>query len=226
MKFKKEIFQILTAIILVAVVFTSFSWISIHYQNPAESAKETLSIAVSFMGVLATIFAALIAVLLFNDWRETERFNIAKETLIVLIKLKSHIDTNYDKAKFHLKAYKLKDLSEPPSASYISQRIEDAKNSITDKENYKSTLETLLAELFEKINIYEAVSDEIIIKEQDKDFNFQSFMYFISMMYTHAYKGNLQDIETTDQLSDGIKKRFEENFYNEIFSKLKNKALI
>jgi hypothetical protein len=70
MKFKKEIFQILIAIILVTGLFTSFSWICIHYQNPSESAKETLSIAVSFMGVLGTIFAALIAVLLFNDWKE------------------------------------------------------------------------------------------------------------------------------------------------------------
>lgn len=70
MKFKKEIFQILIAILIVAGLFTSFSWICIHYQNPSDSAKETLSIAVSFMGVLATIFAALIAVLLFNDWRE------------------------------------------------------------------------------------------------------------------------------------------------------------
>ncbi|WP_353161971.1 hypothetical protein [Acinetobacter guillouiae] len=70
MKFKKEIFQILIAVLIVAGLFTSFSWICIHYQNPSDSAKETLSIAVSFMGVLATIFAALIAVLLFNDWRE------------------------------------------------------------------------------------------------------------------------------------------------------------
>ncbi|MGR3977597.1 hypothetical protein FW754_07920 [Acinetobacter sp. 1207_04] len=70
MKFKKEIFQILIAIILVTGLFTSFSWICIHYQNPSESAKETLSIAVSFMGVLGTIFAALIAVLLFNDWKD------------------------------------------------------------------------------------------------------------------------------------------------------------
>lgn len=70
MKFKKEIFQILIAIILVTGLFTLFSWICIHYQNPAESAKETLSIAVSFMGVLGTIFAALIAVLLFNDWKD------------------------------------------------------------------------------------------------------------------------------------------------------------
>ena len=70
MKFKKEIFQILIAMIIAAGLFTSFSWICIHYQNPSESAKDTLSIAVSFMGVLGTIFAALIAVLLFNDWKD------------------------------------------------------------------------------------------------------------------------------------------------------------
>lgn len=79
MKFKKEIFQILIAIIIVAGLFTSFSWICIHYQNPSESAKDTLSIAVSFMGVLATIFAALIAVLLFNDWREQHNKNIESQ---------------------------------------------------------------------------------------------------------------------------------------------------
>lgn len=70
MKFKKEVFQILIAIFLTALLFTSFSWIVIHYQEPTDSVKEALSIAVSFMSVLATIFAALIAVLLFNDWRE------------------------------------------------------------------------------------------------------------------------------------------------------------
>lgn len=73
MKFKNEIIQILIAIILTALLFTSFSWIVIHYQNPNESVKEALSIAVSFMGVLATVFAALIAVLLFNDWREQHK---------------------------------------------------------------------------------------------------------------------------------------------------------
>ena len=70
MKFKKEIFQMLIAIVLATGLFTTFSWIGIHYQNPAELVKENLSIAISFMAILGTIFAALIAILLFNDWKD------------------------------------------------------------------------------------------------------------------------------------------------------------
>ncbi|WP_335991442.1 hypothetical protein [Acinetobacter bereziniae] len=72
MKFRIVIFQILIVIILIALIFTSFSWILIHYQNPTDSVKEALTISVSFMGVLGTIFAAFIALLVFKGWRITE----------------------------------------------------------------------------------------------------------------------------------------------------------
>lgn len=70
MKFKKEIFQIFSSAFFIVVLFLAVAWICIHYQNPQESLKEAISLTVSFMGVIATVIAALIAVLLFNDWKE------------------------------------------------------------------------------------------------------------------------------------------------------------
>ena len=226
MKFKNEIIQILVAAFLMSVLFMAFSWICIHYQNTDESLKHSISLTVSFMSVIATLFAALIAVLLFNDWRDTERFNIAKETLIALIKLKTHIDTNYNKSKYHLESYALKDQPQPPSFSYIAQRIEDAKNSKQEKEEYVCKLNSLLAEFFEKLDIYQAISGEVIMKEEDKDFNFKSFMYFITNMYTQAYKGKPEDILVTNRLSCSLKKRFDDEVDNDLFVKLKNNSLI
>ncbi|MBD0234286.1 hypothetical protein IAG04_18210, partial [Acinetobacter baumannii] len=74
MKFKIEIFQILSAAILITVLFMAFTWICIHYQKPEESFKEAISLTVSFMGVIATVVAALIAVLMFNDWKIVAKF--------------------------------------------------------------------------------------------------------------------------------------------------------
>lgn len=116
MKFKKEIFQILISIILTALLFTSISWIVIHYQDPNGSVKEALSIAVSFMGVLATVFAALIAVLLFNDWREQhnkqvansiglknlETFNDFEKKILELRSYMSDFESIIDSYQFHV----------------------------------------------------------------------------------------------------------------------------
>lgn len=78
MKFRIVIFQMLIAIILVAVIFTNFSWILIHYQSPTDSVKEALTISVSFMGVLATVFAAFIAFLVFKGWKDQANFELKK----------------------------------------------------------------------------------------------------------------------------------------------------
>lgn len=78
MKFRILIFQILIVIILIALLFTSLSWILIHYQNPTDSVKEALTISVSFMGVLATVFAAFIALLVFKGWKDQANFELKK----------------------------------------------------------------------------------------------------------------------------------------------------
>lgn len=79
MKFKIEIFQILIASILLSGLFMAFIWICIHYELPSESFKEAISITVSFMSVIATIDAALIAVLLFNDWKVQHNKNLERD---------------------------------------------------------------------------------------------------------------------------------------------------
>ncbi|CDG74766.1 hypothetical protein ACOT99_18360 [Acinetobacter baumannii] len=95
MKFKIEIFQILSAAILITVLFMAFTWICIHYQKPEESFKEAISLTVSFMGVIATVVAALIAVLMFNDWKIVAKFERNKEIInefwLQYIKVKSEL---------------------------------------------------------------------------------------------------------------------------------------
>ncbi|MFW1970628.1 hypothetical protein [Acinetobacter bereziniae] len=167
MKFKKEIFQILAAIVLVAALFTSFSWICIHYQNPAESVKETLGIAVSFMGVLATIVAALIAVLLFNDWREQHKASFyVVECQKILNEYKAFINISQKLKKnendFKKIIYPYPNSNKILVASFMNSEEKEAIRNITDE---AIRLRNEMYQIFENLNNLVQVLDLLL---QDK----------------------------------------------------------
>lgn len=77
MKFKTEIFQILVAISISTILFLLGTWIAYYYYEFGnQSFKEAITITVSFLGPITTILAALVAVILFNDWREVHNKTI------------------------------------------------------------------------------------------------------------------------------------------------------
>lgn len=207
------------ALIIILIVC---SVIYLGCNNDSNPIVNSLTLIGSYVGAIATLAAAYIASLLFNDWKSVSRFDIKKETLVALLKFKSHIDKNHNTSKYLLESYFLQEQSPPLNAEYIAARISEAKNSIQKKEEYILELNNLLTSLFEKIDIYEAILNENLITESDRQRNFKLYPSFISGMYTQAYKGDLKKIKNSYQLADGCKQIFENNVYNGVLTKLKN----
>ena len=70
MKFKLLIIQLCVIVFILAILFFSVTWINIHLQNRIDSFKEAMVLTISFLGPVSTIFAAIVATFLFNDWKE------------------------------------------------------------------------------------------------------------------------------------------------------------
>lgn len=75
MKFKIQLFQGCTIILLLFFFFFSSSWIVVHIQDPENSFKAAMELTISFLGPISTIFAAIIATFLFNDWKDQHKAN-------------------------------------------------------------------------------------------------------------------------------------------------------
>lgn len=89
MKFKILIFQLCVIVLLIAILFFSMTWIIIYWQNPQNSFKEAMSLTLSFLGPLSTIFAAIVATFLFNDWKEQHNMTIIAHEAKLAFKLLS-----------------------------------------------------------------------------------------------------------------------------------------
>lgn len=226
MRIKDSVSNVLSISFVALLFLLAFTWIVFDFNNSSSSLKDTLSIVSSFFGGITTLIAAYIASLLFNDWKEAQRFDIAKNVLIELIKLKSHIDKNYQNARNHLDSYLLENQYPPPSTDFINQRIKAAKACLPEREKHIFDAKILLTALYEKIDIYQITCNEILIKEEDRDFNFPNHIFQISSMYAQALKGNLEDVEISILLGSTSKRKFESEFYNSLIDKLKNKAQV
>ncbi|MDQ8951925.1 hypothetical protein RFH42_03015 [Acinetobacter rudis] len=177
-----------------------------------------------YLSAFATLAAAVVALYLYTDWKDVQRHEITKQALIALIKLKTHIDNNYFEANYHLDSYFLKEETPQISGKFVEDRLYSAKNSQQQKEEYKIQLDKLLVILYEKIDIYEAVSGSTLIKEENRAFNFPSFAYHISNMYTCASNGDLESIKTHRVLAPSAKIKFETTYYNDLLQKLKREV--
>ena len=226
MNIRTPVLSILAFTFIVLLFVFAFTWIIFDFQGSSSSLKDTWSIVSSVFGGIATLVAAYIALFLYSDWRQAEKFNAAKEALISLTKLKSYIDNNYMRAKYHIDSYFLKNDQHPPNDYYIAERLISARKSKIEKEKYKSELNDLLNDFFEKADIYEVLFNDILIQYEDREFNFRSYMYYISNMYTQAYTADIQNMNITRTLSNKMKDEFERNYFNKIIIKLKKNIAI
>lgn len=188
MKFKKEIFQILTVFILVTALFTSFSWICIHYQKPSESAKETLSIAVTFMGVLGTVFAALIAVLLFNDWKDQHNKQIVNKFGLQVYEIFSEFEKKLlIHNQYLLQLDKLLVDNYGDQANKYMLQADDNMQYLNNIENSIDEMKVLFNSLYSQFQIYSIALGDLNIKYSTyNDYLFQfNDIYLIDDEFYH-----------------------------------------
>lgn len=88
-KIKSLLFNTCGTISYLIVIFFFVTFILFLHNDVEDALKEAWSVSTSFLSVLATLGAAIIAAYLFNDWREEEAFNRTKsfhdESVIVII---------------------------------------------------------------------------------------------------------------------------------------------
>lgn len=80
MKIRPTVFSFVGAIIISLFFTLSLFWIFYEYAGSLNSGKEAISTLGGYFGGIATLWAAIIAAYLFNDWRDIERFK-ATQTL-------------------------------------------------------------------------------------------------------------------------------------------------
>ncbi len=87
MKFKLLIFQLCVIVLILAILFFSITWITIHLQAIKDFFKEAIDLTISFLGPVSTIFAAIIATYLFNDWKEQHNKTVIANEAKIAFKL-------------------------------------------------------------------------------------------------------------------------------------------
>lgn len=81
-----KIFNVIAATVAIVVFCFASSWILFEFNGSATSLKDTWSIVSSLFGGVATLVAAYIASLLFNDWREIKNHDIQINYVLVIKK--------------------------------------------------------------------------------------------------------------------------------------------
>lgn len=88
MKIKPIVFSISGAIIISLFFTLSLFWIFYEYSGSQNSTKDAISTLSGYFGGIATLWAAIIAAYLFNDWRKIKQYEIILN-YVMLIKTNS-----------------------------------------------------------------------------------------------------------------------------------------
>lgn len=108
MKLKTYFFQVCIVVFLISTLFFFLSWVLIHFQNPANSLKEAISLTITLLGPLTTLAAAAIAVLLFTDWRVIKKYDIIHNYIMIIKKEVQDLINYINNNRSNFVIYKLK----------------------------------------------------------------------------------------------------------------------
>lgn len=212
-KFNQQHILNLIVILFIGFVFLiALIWIIFDFQKSTNSLKESLSIAGSFFGGLATLMTAYIAVMIFNAWRTPQtaqnKSEQAKEVLLSFIKLKSMMDLFCNKAIMYA------NYADPKDKSVCKILQSDLK-----KQHY-----ILIMEFEVNLNLYKITYSTVLNEYPSiNDEKFNSYYYHINGLfsaiidkpqpYSASPKAIIQRLENSKQL-------FEDNFFDPLVKQL------
>lgn len=96
MKFKLLSLQLIVGLIIISILFFSITWMFLHIQDPKNSFNQAMTLLVSFLGPLSTVFAALVATYLFNDWKDQQRHQNSLEFAKITLDSYKVFDRDFD----------------------------------------------------------------------------------------------------------------------------------
>ncbi|MGK8800937.1 hypothetical protein [Acinetobacter seifertii] len=149
-------------IISICIIFFFFTLWLYSYNNVEYPLKEAWSLTISMLSALATIGAAIIAAMLFNDWRVSQtgvnRSELAKNTQTSFYKLVSYLDY------YHKYVMNQKHLWSSKNFPEISQTFIDQAEKIPQEcEEKRSIFRNECEELYKQfqidLKIYEKTFD-------------------------------------------------------------------
>lgn len=221
---KSLLIRVCGTISYLIVIFFFVTFILFLHNDVKDALKEAWSVSVSFLSVLATLGAAVIAAYLFNDWRIVQRAaakaELSKQAITALIRLKSNADKYYSKTTFYANAYEIQ-YDQNISRDYVNKCINDAKNSQIEKDNYSLELENNLNDFFEKIDLYQTIFNDFVLGEKDREYNFKAYFFHINTFYSCVIRGNEKDISFIKRVTANRKQDFENQYYNTVINALK-----
>lgn len=206
-----------TFLFITFFIFYKFSW-------DVNAAKDALSTTGSYFGAVATLGAAIVAAYLFNDWRIVQRAqsksDISKQIITSLIKLKSDADKYHANAQHYVNAYEQRN-DQDISQERKNKIIEFIQNSPSEKDLYDTNLEVNLINFFELLDLYEAIFNENLLNENDREFNFKVYFFTINGLFSLILSGDEEKIKLCSNTCNLSKSDFEHKFYRPIINSLK-----
>lgn len=149
-------------IISICIIFFFFTLWLYSYNDIDQPLKEAWSLTISMLSALATIGAAIIAAMLFNDWRESQtginRSDFARNTQTSLYNLASHLDYYHEFVKTRKALWCGKDFPDV-SQNFIDQAEKIPKECAEIRNIFRSECEELYKQFLIDLRIYEKTFD-------------------------------------------------------------------
>lgn len=219
---KSLLIRVCGTISYLIVIFFFVTFILFLHNDVKDALKEAWSVSVSFLSVLATLGAAIIAANLFNDWKSEHSANnkseYAKEIANYLVSIKSLCDFHYELV------FAFKDLEE------LRANKDLTKNYIDEMEYAASQLSAKSLEFNQEYNnlyksfrlatlAYSNFFDTELLPDSDV-FEFHTYAFSINTNLKVMYP-NPSKCTSTINFMISRKKAFENKFYNPVFLVLK-----
>ena len=108
---KTSVAKTIAATFVILFFLLAFTWIIFDFQGSSSSLKDSWGVASSLFGGIATLVAAYIASLLFNDWKDQEKYRITSSLALDCLK-------DYLAAKDMLFFYLFQHVYKTPAITY------------------------------------------------------------------------------------------------------------
>jgi len=210
-------YSLIVVLLIVGFLIASVLFIFYFYWGVPSPLNNSLTIAATLFGGLATLGAAIIAAYLFNDWRHIKtadnKSELAREVLRSLITIQATLDQFYRQAMMY--------------AHYADKNGRSICEEL--RSELKREIPKLLKDFRINLGIYELVCSEEILKDDDHLFGFNQYLYAINAVFREIIEREKTHSPEFIQYARNLEKQninFKESYINPIVTKLRKHIIL